>query len=120
MALVFRLLLIIVSILTTLYMLRKIRQAKLQIEYAIFWLIFAGLLIIFSIFPWIVNIFTNLIGMQAPVNFIFLFVIFILLMKLFLVTIELSQLEYKVKELAQKMAIEEKLKRDEEKENCIK
>ena len=110
---IFRVLLIVVSLLTTFYILKKIRQSKLQIEYAIFWILFAGVLIVFSLFPWLVSMFTRLIGMQLPVNFIFMFFIFVLLVKMFLMTIELSALENKVKDLTQELALEEKERADE-------
>ena len=110
---VFRILLIVASLLTTYYILKRIRQAKLQIEYAIFWIIFAGILIIFSFFPWLVNLLTRMIGMELPVNFIFLFFIFVLMVKLFFMTIELSTLENKVKDLTQELALAEKERLDE-------
>ena len=116
MSTVFRVILIVVSLLTTFYILKKIRQSKLQIEYAIFWILFAGVLILFSLFPWMVSMLTRLIGMQLPVNFIFLFFIFVLLVKMFLMTIELSTLENKVKDLTQELALEEKRGADEQKE----
>ena len=111
---VFRFILIAVSLLTTYYILKRIRQSKLQIEYAIFWILFAGVLIVFSLFPWLVSMFTRLIGMQLPVNFIFLFFIFVLLVKMFLMTIELSALENKVKDLTQELALAEKERLDEQ------
>ena len=110
---VFRIILIVVSILSTWYILKKIRQSKLQIEYAIFWIIFSGVLVIISLFPWLVSLFTRLLGMQLPVNFVFMVFIFILLVKLFMMTIELSTLENKVKDLTQELALEEKERRDE-------
>ena len=110
---VFRIILIVVSILSTWYILKKIRQSKLQIEYAIFWVIFSGVLVIISLFPWLVSLFTRLLGMQLPVNFVFMVFIFILLVKLFMMTIELSALENKVKDLTQELALEEKERRDE-------
>ena len=76
MTLVFRLILIAASLLTTYYILKRIRQSKLQIEYAIFWLVFAGILVVFSLFPELIALFTRMMGMQLPVNFIFLFFIF--------------------------------------------
>ena len=104
-----------VSLLTTYYILKRIRQSKLQIEYAIFWILFSGVLIVFSLFPWLVSMFTRMIGMQLPVNFIFMLFIFVLMVKLFLMTIELSTLENKVKDLTQELALEEKERRDEQK-----
>ena len=82
MTLIFRLLLIAASFLTTYYILKRIRQSKLQIEYTIFWLVFAGILVVFSLFPELVALFTRMVGMQLPVNFIFLFFIFVLIVTL--------------------------------------
>lgn len=113
-----RILLILISILTMLYMLRKIRQSRLQIEYGVFWIIFAAMLIFASLFPSVVIFFTNLLGFQGPINFVFMFIIFILILKIFFMTIQLSQLENKVKDLVQKIAIEEKIK--EEKQEKVK
>ncbi len=112
---IFRILLIVVSLFTTYYILKRIRQSKLQIEYAIFWILFSGVLIVFSLFPWLVSLFTRMIGMQLPVNFIFLLFIFVLMVKLFFMTIELSTLENKVKDLTQELALEEKERWDEQK-----
>ncbi len=121
---VFRIILIVVSLLTTFYILKRIRQSKLQIEYAIFWILFSGVLIVLSLFPWLVTLFTRLIGMQLPVNFIFMVFIFVLMVKMFLMTIELSTLENKVKDLTQELALaqKERLDRLREKkyvEECI-
>lgn len=116
MGFVLRLLLIFASLFTTLYILKRIRQAKLQIEYAIFWLLFAGVLIVMSIFPSLMIMLTRAVGMQSPINCVFLVVIFTLMLKIFMQTIEHSQLEDKVKQLTQRLAIEEKLRQDEKKE----
>lgn len=112
---ILRLLLILASLFTTLYILKRIRHAKLQIEYAIFWLLFAGILLIISIFPNLMIMLTRAVGMQSPINCVFLVVIFTLMLKLFMQTIEHSQLEDKLKQLTQRLAIEEKLREEEQK-----
>ena len=104
---------IVASLVTTYYILKRIRQSKLQIEYAIFWLIFAGILVVFSLFPQLIALFTNMVGMELPVNFVFLFFIFVLMLKLFFTTIELSALENKVKDLTQEIALMEKERQEE-------
>lgn len=110
---VFQGLLIVGAILMTYYILKRIRQSKLQIEYSIFWIVFAGILLVFSIFPFLVAILTRLVGMELPVNFIFLFFILILILKSFFQTIETSALENKLKNLTQRLAIEEKERQEE-------
>lgn len=105
MSILLRVILILVSMLTMFFMLRKIRHAKVQIEDTIFWIVFSALLIIISIFPQIADFCTRLLGIYSTVNFIFLFIIFVLIVKLFLMTIKISQLENKIKELVQNYAI---------------
>lgn len=110
---VFQGLLIFGAVLMTYYILKRIRQSKLQIEYAIFWIIFSGVLLVFSVFPFLVAMLTRMIGMELPVNFIFLFFILILILKAFFQTIETSALENKVRNLTQRLAIEEKDRQEE-------
>ena len=110
---VFQGLLVFGAILMTYFILKKIRQSKLQIEYAIFWIIFSAILLIFSVFPFLVAFVTKLIGMELPVNFIFLLFILILILKAFFQTIETSALENKVRNLTQRLAIEEKERQEE-------
>ena len=110
---VFQGLLLFGAVLMTYYILKRIRQSKLQIEYAIFWIVFSGILLIFSLFPFLVALLTRMIGMELPVNFIFLFFILILILKAFFQTIETSALENKVRNLTQRLAIEEKDRQEE-------
>ena len=119
-SLVFRCVLIICSVLTAAFMIKKIRNSKLQIEHAIFWLLFAFILIILSIFPQITIWGANILGIYSSTNFIFLAILFIVILKLFSATIEISNLENRINELAQKIAIEEKQsgEKKSEKSDC--
>ena len=107
MSIALRVLLIIVSVMNTLNILRRIRKSKLQIDYSIFWLVFSMILIVIAVFPQIVIKLAQIIGFQSPANMVFLLVIFALLFKSFQSTLEISQLQYKIEELTQKIALEE-------------
>ena len=107
MSVALRILLIVVSVMNTLNILKRIRKSKLQIEYSIFWLLFSMVLIVISVFPQIVIKLAQLIGFQSPANMVFLLVIFALMFKSFQSTLEISQLQYKIEELTQKIALEE-------------
>ena len=111
----FRIVLIIGSFCTAAFIVKKIGRPTLQIASAIFWLIFAGILVVLSIFPEIAIYGAAIMGIYASTNFIFLMIFFLLIIKVFLMTIELSTLEYRVKELTQKIAIKEKEESDIEK-----
>ena len=112
MSIVLRICLIVVSILTMIFMVRKIKQSKLEIEYSLFWIAFSFLLIIFSVFPKIVIRLSDLLGFVSPSNLVFVIIIFLLLMKVFMLTIELSQFQNKVKALIQHLAILEEESED--------
>lgn len=111
MTMLLRTVLVLVSVLTTLVIMRKIRQSKMRIEDSVFWIGFLFLLILFSIFPQIVFLMSDMTGTQTPVNFIFLFVIFVLILRMFRLTVKISQLETKIRDLVQKIAIDENLER---------
>ncbi len=107
MSMMLRVSLIAASVLTTAVIMHKIRRSRVQIEDSIFWVLFSGVLILFSLFPQVAYLLSALVGTQAPSNFIFMLVIFLLLIKVFSMTVRISQLEAKLKELVQVMAIEQ-------------
>ena len=100
--------LIVASLTTMAYMMHKIRQAKVQIEAALFWVIFSLVLVVFAIFPPAADACARLLGIYSTPNFLFLSMIFLLMVKIFSMTIHISQLEEKQKELIQKMALDQK------------
>ncbi|RDU22294.1 DUF2304 domain-containing protein [Anaerosacchariphilus polymeriproducens] len=114
MTILFRVVLIFVSFCTSFFILRKIRQAKMQIEDSIFWIIFAGAVLLISIFPKIADYCASVLGIYSTVNFIFLFMIFVLLIRNFYVTIKLSQLDGEIKELTQEIAVAQTMNKTSE------
>lgn len=105
---IFRIILIVVSLLTMWFMMRKIRQAKVQIEAAMFWVIVALILVVFSLCPALADVCARLLGIYSTPNFLFLFMIFLLMVKVFSMTLQVSQMESKQKELVQKIALAQK------------
>lgn len=99
--------LILMSLLVLVIMVRKIRQSRAKIEDSMFWVFFALLLVVFSIFPQAANWLSDLVGTMSTANFIFLLMIFLLLIKCFSMSIRISQLETKLKELVQKIALDD-------------
>ena len=101
-----RICLILGSLITAGYILRRVRLAKVQIEDTIFWLLFSAALLILAIFPGIAYWAANLLGFMSPINFL-------LLAKQFFMSIRLSQLDSKVRILTEQVALnEEKVERD--------
>lgn len=120
MSLVLRIVLIAASLLTTLYIMKRIRNSKAQIEDAIFWILLALMLIVISIFPGIPTVISRMLGIMAPVNFLFLFMIFVLLVKIFSMSLKVSALETRLKNLTQEIAIRNKKEDEYEETNETK
>ena len=105
MSVVLRVGLIVVSILTLIFITRKVRNAQVRLEDSIFWFCVAGLLLILSIFPQIFFVVSDFAGIISPANLVFLVFIFILLILGFNLSVHLSQTDTKLKELTQQLAI---------------
>lgn len=106
MSLALRIVLVVAAVGLVVFMLRSIKKSKLSIEDALFWVAFSLLILIMSVFPQVPSALSDLIGFQSPVNFVFLFFIFILIVRDFLSNRRISQLENRVKELTQQIAID--------------
>lgn len=102
-----QLILVLVAISTSFVILRSIRKSNLQIEESFFWLLFALVLFLFSLFPWVVIYFAELIGFQSPANFVFLFIIFLLIVNQYRLTKKVSKNEIKLRSLIQHIALSE-------------
>lgn len=111
-----RLLILVASIVTLFYVLRRIRKSQLQIEDSLFWIFLSLVFVVMGAFPQIVYAATRFFGFQAPVNMIFLVIISILLLKVFLSSIKISQLENKLEQLVQELAINENIQLSKDKE----
>lgn len=105
---------IIASILTIIYIIRKIRKHGLNIDDSIVWIIWAIVLLMFSLFPGISDFISEKLGFMSTSNFIFSLFIFFLYIMLFSQTIQISRLKEKQKDLIQKLSIKEYEERKEE------
>lgn len=113
MSLVLRIVLIVVAVLSCVFVLRKIRKSQMRIEDTLFWLVISLGILVLGIFPQIAYWLSDVIGIMSPVNFVFLLFLFFLLFKVFILTLQVSQLQEKIKTLAQNVAISENVKEKE-------
>lgn len=95
------------AVFTLFYFIHYIRKNRMQIDFAIYWALFSGALVVLSLFPGIVTTVADLIGVQSPANLIYLVIIFLLILKLFTTTIKISKLNQQVTELVQQVALNE-------------
>lgn len=91
-----RIVLLLAAIITAIWILRTIYKSKVKLGDAIFWVCMAALLAVFGVMPQIAYKLAAFVGIQAPVNFIFLVVLAAVIIKLFTLSIKVSQLEEKI------------------------
>ena len=102
------------------FILFLLKKRRLTVKYAIIWLLSAGVLIIFSLFPYVVLVITDLLGMSVASNTVFLLSIAFMLMLLISLSSAVSQFAQKITRLAQKNALlEERVRRLEETLNAL-
>ncbi len=113
MSLVLRIFLIVVSFISIIYVIRRIRKAKLRIDYSLFWIIVSILIMLLAIFPGVAIKLATMMGVMSAVNLIYLVMIFILLLHNFSMTMKISSLESKINNLTEEIAIREKQEADQ-------
>lgn len=106
MTMTLRIILIILSVISFILCIRKIKQAKLKVENSVTWMLGSILLILMSIFSGAVEYVSSKLGFIAPVNFVFLVIIGFLLIQNFIDGIRISTLNEKIKDLNHSIALE--------------
>lgn len=109
----FSAMLLVGAALTFCLILRKIRCSEVTIADSTLWFLFALSLVLMGAFRGIPFFFAGLLGIESPVNFVFLYVIAVLVIREFYTTVEVSQLRAKVRNLAQNEALAEAIRREE-------
>ena len=103
-----RILLFVAGIITASWILYRIHKSKVKDEDAVFWVCLAVVLLLLGIFPSFSYWLSGLLGIQAPVNCVFLLIIALLLEKVFTLSIKLSQLEDNIEILSAEVALRTK------------
>jgi len=94
-----------------------------NIDDSIYWIFFATLILVVSIFPQIAIWASELLDIQSPANFVFLFISFMIVIKLFQVSIDCSVQKHRLNHLVQKLALlnyeQEQINKEKEKEQTL-
>lgn len=89
-----------------------LKKKKLTVRYSIIWLISAGVLLIFAVFPYVVLVLTDILGMTVPVNTVYILIIAFMMLLLLSLSSIVSGFAEKIKRLAQENALlEERVRR---------
>ncbi|NLO93250.1 MAG: DUF2304 domain-containing protein [Clostridiaceae bacterium] len=115
-----RTVLIIGSVLFFIFIINMVRIKKLELKYALIWILTSVSFIIMSVFPQTVYAVARLIEVEVASNALFLCIIFLLLLMVFALTVAISRQAIRTKRLVQEVALlkaelEEKIRNHETK-----
>ncbi|MCX8131250.1 MAG: DUF2304 domain-containing protein [Clostridia bacterium] len=102
---VLQVILIISSTLFFVFIFNMVRNKRLELKYALTWMLTSFSFIILSVFPEVLYFVSAVLHIELPVNTLFLSVIFFLLVIVFTLTIALSRNANRVKTLTQEIGI---------------
>lgn len=97
----------VILLLAFMYMINMIRKRKLELKYALSWMIVIIVMLVVDIFPPILSFISFLFGIATPVNTLFLLGFIFSLVLIFVLTVAVSRLADKVRRLSQAAAISE-------------
>lgn len=86
--------------------LSMVRKRRLELKYVLGWILCDLALLVFDLFPFLLDRLAELLGIYSPVNMIFFVGFVFLLIIIFSLTVALSRVTLRVRQLAQKMALE--------------
>ncbi|WP_346845842.1 DUF2304 domain-containing protein [uncultured Rothia sp.] len=100
---------LILTLILVVMVLTQVRNQKMKEKYAALWLIISFLIIILVVFPKLLDWLADLVGIETPVNLLFLLAIIMLIGVSLHLTKELSKLGEDTRILAEKAAINDLL-----------
>ena len=113
MTLVLRILLLIGALFAMGIVINSVRKSKIRISDSVYWVVSAGILVLFALIPQLAYFFSGIFGFMSPANFVLLLVIVMILIRLFHQSCAISKLTYKVEQLSSELALRDKDTRDE-------
>ena len=108
MTLVLRILLLIGALFAMGIVINSVRKSKIRISDSVYWVVSAGILVLFALIPQLAYFFSSLFGFMSPANFVLLLVIVMILIRLFHQSCAISKLTYKVEQLSAELALRDK------------
>ena len=113
MTLVLRILLLIGALFAMGIVINSVRKSKIRISDSVYWVVSAGILVLFALIPQLAYFFSGLFGFMSPANFVLMLVIVMMLIRIFHQSCAISKLTYKVEQLSAELALRDKDARDE-------
>ncbi len=102
------------TLLTILFIIVSVIKTRMNIKYAIVWMLWGIIMLVLSVYPVIIDEVSVILGIAVPVNTVFLIFIFLLYIMSFYLFTKVSNLSNEIKNLTYQIAV---LKKNIEEKN---
>ena len=96
---------IVVTIVAMIALVNMIRKNKLELRYALLWMLMSVGVFVFACFPGLTKALANLLGIGTPINMLFFIGFCFALAIIFSLSVALSHLSNRAKKLTQEIAL---------------
>ena len=103
---------ILTAVVTLVFIVDLLRRGVLKEKYAVLWLSVAGMALLLSVFPSLLEWVTNVFGFEVPSNLLFFGTIVVLVLVAVQLSYELSSHEAKIRRLAEEIALQQQALRE--------
>lgn len=103
----------IIVIIALCVIVNMIRKKRLELRYALAWLIVGMGTLILACFPILTTKLADMVGVASPINMLFFLGFCFSLIIIFVLTVAISRVSIRMKQLAQELALYEKKMNDE-------
>ncbi len=90
------------------FIIETVRRRKLREEYAWLWVLIGTIILVLALWPALLQLITNLLGIELPVNTVFFFGLMFMVFINLHFSVKVSQLTNQVKRLTQELALAER------------
>lgn len=98
----------IVVVIALLVIVNMIRKKKLELRYALAWLLVGISILVLDCFPQLITWMAHKLGIASPINMLFFLGFCFSLVIIFTLTVAVSRMSIRIKQLAQEIALFEK------------
>ncbi len=109
-----QILVVTVAVLTFIYLIHLVRKKKLELRYALLWIVLDAAILVLGCFPILITKLAVFFGVQTPINMLFFIGFCFSLVIIFSLSAALSRNSEKIKRLTQEIGLLEKRLREKQ------
>ena len=110
---ILRIEMVLLSVIFLFFVLQTVRKKKLQVQYALIWIVLALGTFCLAVIPGVAEKISALVGIETTSNFVYLLAVLALLILSFSLTVIVSKQAQKIKNITQIISIRETLQREQ-------